>query len=225
MLKLQTTLNSVLFITGLFISSCAPQRFVKPLEKQQQALNASLGGVLFDYNGTTIPMPFLTLAYGYGLNETTTGFGALNVTSALYGNFQFELGLTKQIVKQREFQPAVCITPVANIIYRNSDARKLYPQLAVSTYWEYGKHNDLIYLSLDNWFELSRKKANNEKQENHLLFMPAIGHSFQRKKHCFNTEFRIVAPNLSNEGLVIDYKTPLRTHGACALFFGYTLKF
>ncbi len=215
----------VSLIAGLFFFSCAPQRFVKPLEKQQQAVNASLGGVLFDYNGTTIPMPFLTLAYGYGLNETTTGFGAVNVTSALYGNFQFELGLTKQIVQQREFQPAICLTPVANIIYRNSDARKLYPQLAVSTYWEYGKHSDLIYLSLDSWFELSGKKANNEQQENHVLFMPSLGHSFQRKNHCFTSEFRIVAPNLSNEGLVIDYKTPLRTHGACALFFGYTLKF
>lgn len=225
MLKLKTYVNCVLFIAGLFISSCAPQRFVKPLEKDQQAVNASFGGVFFDYNRTTIPMPFLTLAYGYGLNETTTGFGAVNVTSALYGNFQFELGLTKQFVKQKEFQPAISITPVANIIYRNSDARKLYPQLALSTYWEYGKHKDLIYLSLDNWFELSGKKANGEPQENHILFMPSLGHSFQRKNHCFSTEFRIVAPNLSNEGLVIDYKTPLNTHGACALFFAYTLKF
>lgn len=225
MLKFPAAIRTVLFSAGLFISSCAPQRFVKPLEKKQQAVNASFGGVLFDYKGTTIPMPFLTLGYGYGINETTTGFGAVNVTSALYGNFQFELGMTKQIVKQKEFQPAVCLTPVANIIYRNSDARKLYPQLALSTYWEYGKHNDLIYLSLDNWFELSGKKANNENQDNHILFMPALGHSFQRKNHCFISEFRIVAPNLSNEGLVIDYKTPLRTHGACALFFGYTLKF
>ncbi|MBK9636655.1 MAG: hypothetical protein IPO63_02105 [Bacteroidetes bacterium] len=225
MIKISVILGVVLLIGVLFISSCAPQRFVKPLEKQQQAVNASLGGVLFDYNGTTIPMPFLTLAYGYGLNGTTTGFGAFNVTSALYGNFQMELGLTKQVLTQKEFQPAICITPVANIIYRNRDARKLYPQLALSAYWEYGKHKDLIYLSLDNWFELSRKKANNEEQENHVLFMPSIGHSFQRKKHCFTTEFRIVAPNLSNEGLVIDYKTPLNTHGACALFFGYTLKF
>ncbi|MBK9320054.1 MAG: hypothetical protein IPM91_15500 [Bacteroidetes bacterium] len=194
MMKSSTIGCVVSLITGLFISSCAPQRFVKPLEKQQQAGNASLGGVLFDYNGTTIPMPFLTLAYGYGLNETTTGFGAVNVTSALYGNFQFELGLTKQIVQQREFQPAICLTPVANIIYRNSDARKLYPQLAISTYWEYGKHKDLIYLSLDNWFELSGNKANNEQQENHLLFMPALGHSFQRKSIALTPNSELLRP-------------------------------
>ncbi|MBK9319173.1 MAG: hypothetical protein IPM91_10340 [Bacteroidetes bacterium] len=73
MMKSSTIGCVVSLIAGLFISSCAPQRFVKPLEKQQQAVNASLGGVLFDYNGTTIPMPFLTLAYGYGLMKQPPG--------------------------------------------------------------------------------------------------------------------------------------------------------
>lgn len=212
-------------LTGIYFSSCAPQRFVKPLEKDQQAVNASIGGVLFDYNGTTIPMPFLTLAYGYGLNESTTGFGAVNVTSALYGNVQLELGITKELLRQNDYQPAISFTPVANIIYRNKDARKFYPQLALNMYWEYGRHKDLVYLSLDNWFELSAKKANDEEQQHHVIPMPALGHVFQRKNHGFSTEIKLIAPNLSNKGLVIDYKTPLGSHGAFAVFLGYTLKF
>ena len=209
----------------MVLTSCAPQRFVKPLEKNEQAVNASFGGVLFDYNGTTIPMPFLTAAYGYGIDKTTTGFGAVNITSALFGNVQFELGLTKQLLKKQRLQPAISISPEANIIYRNREARKVYPQLALNFFWEYGKHKDLVYISMDNWFELSRLKANDEKQQHHVFFMPAVGHSFQRKKHCLSTEMKIIAPNLSNEGLVIDYKTPLGTHGGFAIFVGYTLKF
>lgn len=205
--------------------ACAPQRFVKPLEKQEQALNASFGGVLFDYEGTSIPMPFLTVAYAYGLDDALTGFGALNLTSALYGNFQMELGLTGQLLQQQQYRPAISVTPVVNIMYRNSDARKVYPQLALNTFWEYGKHKDLFYLSIDNWLELSSVKAGEEKQKNRILFMPGLGHSFQRRKHCFNAELKIIAPDRSNEGLVIDYTTPLGKHGAFAVFFGYTLKF
>jgi hypothetical protein len=58
-------------------SSCAPARFVKPLEKDQQAINLSVGGPLIEYGSLVIPMPLLTAAYGYGLDSTLTGFGAV----------------------------------------------------------------------------------------------------------------------------------------------------
>jgi hypothetical protein len=66
---------TVLFFHILIFYSCAPTRFVKPLDKKQQAVNLSLGGPLIGYSGLTIPMPFLTATYGYGIDSTLTGFG------------------------------------------------------------------------------------------------------------------------------------------------------
>ena len=63
------------------------------------------------------------------------------------------------------------------------------------------------------------------KQPNHWIFMPSIGHSIVGKKWNFNIEAKIIAPNLSNEKLVVDYQTPLKNKGALGIYFGCTHKF
>lgn len=213
-----------LFSICLFFS-CAPARFVKPLEKKQHAANIALGGPLIKYGTATIPIPFLTANYGYGIDSTLTGFASFNITSALYGNFQMELGATKQLLKQKKYFPALSVTPIANVIYKNKDARKLYPQLALNAFWEYGKRKNLVYVGIDNWFELASKKKYEIKQQNHWMFMPMIGHSIVGKKWSFNIEAKVIAPNLSNEKLVVDYVTPFNTKGAFGVYFGLTRKF
>ena len=94
--KMRFRIITLLLISLLF--SCAPARYVKPLEKKQHAATLSLGGPLIKYGTATIPIPFITANYGYGIDSTTTGFVSVNVTSALYGNFQLEVGATKQIL-------------------------------------------------------------------------------------------------------------------------------
>jgi len=207
------------------LAACTPMRFVRPLEKKQQAANLSLGGELIKYNSSTIPIPFLAANYGYGIDSSLTGFATLNITSALFGNFQLDLGATKQLLHQKKYFPALSISPAFDFIYRNKNATKFYPQFAVNAFWEYGKKKNLVYVGIDNWFELATKRAYDLKQENHWFFMPALGHSFCGKKGSFTTEVRAIAPNLSNEKLVVEYVTPFGTHGAFGVYIGYTRKF
>lgn len=213
-----------LFIISLLFS-CAPARFVKPLQKKEHAANVSLGGPLIKFGTATIPIPFITANYGYGIDSTFTGFASFNVTSALYGNFQAELGATKQILKQHKYIPALSLTPIANIIYKNKDAKKLYPQLAINAFWEYGKRKNIVYVGVDNWFELASKRQYEIKQQNRWIFMPMIGHRFTQKKWNFNIEAKVIAPNLSNEKLVVDYVTPFQNKGAFGVYLGVTRKF
>ncbi|CAN5575384.1 hypothetical protein BH11BAC1_BH11BAC1_07730 [soil metagenome] len=214
-----------LLILTCTLAACTPMRFVKPLEKNQQAANISIGGELIKYNSSTIPIPFLTANYGYGIDSSLTAFASLNITSALFGNFQLGLGATKQLLKQHQYCPAMSVSPAFDFIYRNKNAVKLYPQLAMNAFWEYGKKKNLVYLGIDNWFELATKRAYGRKQENHWFFMPALGHSFCGKKGSFTTEVRAIAPNIPNEKLVIEYVTPFGTHGAFGVYIGYTRKF
>ncbi len=209
----------------LAICSCAPTRFVKPLDKGQKAVNLSLGGPLIDYSDLTIPMPFLTATYGYGINNTLTGFGSLNITSALYGNLQLELGATKRLLKQNGSIPAISVNPVANIIYRNKDAFKFYPQLDVNAYWDYNKGRNFFYVGLSNWFELESKRAFDEDQTHHWLLSPLIGETFVRRKWNYNIEAKVIAPNFSSAKGTVDYKTPFGNHGALGIYFGVTRKF
>lgn len=217
--------RSFAFLFLLCYAACAPTRYVKPLAKKQSAVNVSLGGPLIAYGNTTIPIPFLTANYGYGIDSTLTAFTSLNITSALYGNFQLELGATKQFLKQHMYFPALSGTLVFNGIYRNADAAKLYPQLDLNAFWEYGKRKNYFYIGLSNWFELSQKRTLGETQPNHWIWMPLLGHSFNGKKWNVNLEVKAIAPNLSNKNIVVDYKTPFGSHGALGIYIGYTRKF
>ncbi len=209
----------------ILLQNCAPSHFVKPLAKKQHAANLALGGPLIKYGNATIPVPFLTATYGYGIDSTLTGFASINITSALYQNLQLEIGATKQILKQKKYFPSLSFNPVINFIYHDKKAYKFYPQLDLNAYWEYGKRKNFFYIGLDNWFELSAKKAYGKKQQNNWIYSPMIGHTFSGTKWNFNIEAKIIAPNISNKNIVVDYQTPLKNNGAFGIYFGYTRKF
>ncbi|MDF2438713.1 MAG: hypothetical protein K0Q95_3089 [Bacteroidota bacterium] len=212
-------------ILSLLIASCSPQRFVKPLAKKEHAANLALGGPLIKYGESTIPIPFLTANYGYGIDSSLTAYAGLNITSALYGNFQLELGAVKQWIKQQKYLPAVSSGIQFNIIYRDKISRKLYPQLDLNLVWEYGKGKNYFYLGVSNWFELSKIRTLGQPQSNHWIFMPLLGHNFRGKKWDLSMECKVIAPNLSNEKIVVEYQTPLKNCGAFGVYLGYTRRF
>ena len=173
----------------------------------------------------TIPMPLLTAAYGYGVDSTLTAFGGVNITSAIYGNVQVDLGVTKQILMQKGFLPAISITPVANLIYRNKEAKKFYPQLDLNAFWEFNNHRNYAYAGISNWFELAGTKAHDQDQEQHWLWSPQVGQTFTRKKWDLTIEAKVIAPHIYYQSNVVDYKSPFGNNGAFGVYIGYTRKF
>lgn len=214
-----------LLVLLCFFCSCAPSRFVKPLAKHQQAVSLSVGGPVISSDALTIPAPFLTAAYGYGLDSSLTGFAAVNLTSAIYGNVQVELGVTRNLFRQKGTMPGVSISPVANIIHRPKASAKLYPQVDLNAYWDFNRHRNFFYAGISNWFELSGKKAAGLKQQNHWLLSPQLGQTFVRKQWDFTIEAKIIAPGLKNNYSTVEYKTPFGSNGAFGVYFGYTRKF
>lgn len=205
--------------------SCSPTRYIRPLEKKQMAANLSLGGPLIKYGNATIPVPFLVANYGYGIQSNLTGFASVNVTSALFGNLQMELGATKELLSPELHWVGFSVTPVANIIYRNKDAFKFYPQVAFNIFYPYGKRKNYFYAGIDNWIELSSKRAYDETQKHRWFIAPQLGHNFSLNKWDIQLEAKVMAPNISNESLVVDYQTPFGSHGALGVFLGFTRKF
>jgi hypothetical protein len=217
-MKLKTIL---LILLSAALYSCAPSHFVKPLSAKQQAVSLSLGGPLIKYSGLTIPVPMLAAAYGYGIDSSLTAFGALNFTSAAFGNAHIDLGVTKQFLKQKEYIPALSVSPVATIIYRNTNARKFYPQLDLNAFWEYGKQKNYFYVGISNWFELAQTRSEGVAQPNHWLFIPQAGYTFVFSNSSLTLEAKVIAPNLPNDKVVVDYQTPFNTHGAFGVYVSY----
>ena len=217
--------NLYILLPILLFGSCATSRFVKPLAKKEQALNLSLGGPLIGYGDATIATPFLTGAYGYGIDSTLTGFAALNITSAIYGNLQLELGATKKLSRQKGYIPALSVSPVLNIIYRNNDAVRALPQIDLNGYLELNKGRNLVYVGVSNWFEFASKRSTGESQPYHWFFSPQIGHAFIRSKWELCLEAKVLAPHIAYESSAVEYKSPFGKHGAFGIYLGYTRKF
>ena len=214
----------VLFI--LIISSCAPTRFVEPLEKGEHAVSANFGGPLIHFSGMVIPLPLTALTYGYGLDSNTTGFASIHTTALAFGVFQNEWGINRKILSQKNIQPAVSCNLVANTAFDKWEKQfKFWPELDLNAYWHLKNPSRLIYVGIGNWFELSKYRAHDELQPVHWIFNPHIGYRYTHNKWTYFVEGKILAPNISNQKLVVDYLKPWGEKGASGIYLGILKKF
>ena len=215
------------FIICAFAVSCAPARFVEPLDKGEWSVGANVGGPVLDYGGAPVPVPLSAIEVGYGIDSSLTIHGGLHTTSMLFGNGQLDLGITYKFVNQKKWIPNVSATPGVNVIYSPSaKSAKLWPMLDLNAYWNYGKRRNYIYLGINNYFELSRTMANNQPQNHHWLFSPQLGHILKGKKDKWEmiTEFKWIGPNISSEYSFVPYKGII-DQGAIGFYLGVRRKF
>jgi hypothetical protein len=216
----------LVFVLGFF--SCAPSRFVKPLEKDENALSVNIGGPLIGFAGTTIPIPFTAITYGRGISETSTGFGSLHTTSLLFGTLQMELGLVKEIIpasKEKKFIPGVTVTQTANLMQGlNGGGFKFYPQVDLNAYWDFNQDKNFLYTGVSNWIELANIRAHDEPQPYRWFLSPHFGISGQNKKFNGQLEVKWLVPYINNENIVVDYRS-FGNKGAIGIYYSLTRRF
>lgn len=213
---------SFAFATIWLVQSCAPSRFVEPLQKKELSIGGCLGGPVIDFGGP-IPMPLTSIEVGYGLDTHLTAFGGLHSTAAFFGNLQMDLGVSYQFLEQKKYIPNLSVSPSVNFVYDFGDKTgKLWPILDVNAFWNYGQRRNYFYLGVNNYFELSGTMANDQPQKTHWLFNPQIGHITKGKQENWQltTEIKFLGPNLDNSKAFIPYKSLTGTHGATGFFIG-----
>lgn len=218
----------IIIIIGalLLITSCAPSHFVKPLAKKEKQVNLALGGPVISNLGFPLPIPFINATYGQGLDSTTTLFGSLNLTSALFGNFQTQIGINRAFAMCNGKVPGFAVSPSVNLIYRPKEAFAFYPQLDLNAWWDFGKNKQhYFYTGICNWFELKTTRSHQQPQGTSLIFSPQIGCQFSKGSWRFNLETKMIGPNLSHEDIVVDYVSPLKKTGALGFYFGVSKSF
>jgi hypothetical protein len=153
---LKTGIYSLLVILSLLFFSCAPSRFVKPLEKSQSAASFSFGGPMIQYDGAAIPIPFTTFAYGYGVANKCTVFGSLHSTSLLFGNLQSDLGATF-LLFEKEKKFGVSAAPSLQLAYSMGKAGtfRLWPSADLNWFWHPKERQSYLYDGFNSWFEIA----------------------------------------------------------------------
>lgn len=204
--------------------SCAPSRFVKPLDKGKSAIGANLGGALFDFGGATIPMPLTSITYGYGLKENTTLYGSLHTTSLLFGVGHIDLGAVHQLKAQKGWIPAITFSPAGHLALDRWDGKfEFWPQMDVNMYWHYLQKSNFVYLGLMNWFDFTNQNPHRSKSFAYI-WAPMIGHTFVRSKMNYNLEFKYIAPNKRNDQSVVAYQG-INGRGALGIYLAIIRKF
>ena len=213
----------------LAVSSCAPSRFVEPLAKNESAISAEFGGPVVNLFGASFPTPLISVAYGRGISDNITVFGGLHATSAVFGVVQAEVGAVVGLLPHdslNPFVPGISATPVLNIAFDGWEGQgRLWPQTDLNFYWNYGKRRSLIYTGFSNWYVLSQKRAHEEVQPNQVIWNPHLGHTLKGEKWDFNTEIKFIAPNKSNQEVVVDYAKVLGKSGAMGAYISVVRRF
>jgi hypothetical protein len=224
-MKLLNILSS-LFIIGLIgISSCAPGRFIKPLEKGESSVGFNAGGPMILFGDLTIPVPFSALYYGYGLHENGTISGGVHLTSLLYKTLQFDLGYTRNLLEQEKYLPALSLYGGLNIMagLRAPEVR-IYPEIDLNAYWEYKNDRWMSYLGLSNWFDPHYNKI--EEGSDYRFWRPVIqlGQLYRFGNWELGLEYKMMGPNLDNTRTVVNYANDLK-FGAHGFFLQFSKRF
>jgi hypothetical protein len=222
---MQKHFTLLLVMSCLIAIACNPTRIVQPIPKDQVLVGANFGGPGIMLGSAPLPIPLTSIYTAYGFSETTTAFFSLHTTAMSFGVFQTDLGFTRQLLAPSKFMPGISVSPIANMMFDKWEHKfSLYPQLDINAYWNYGSKKNMVYTSLNNWFELRSKRAHAEPQLTHWLPSVGIGHQWNNKKYNIQCELKYVAPTEKNTEIVVDYISP-GSFGALGFYFGISRKF
>lgn len=225
-------------VFGLWLFSCAPARYVKPLAQGQHAIQVNLGGPIAKIPGIgTLPLPLTSVGYGYGLKNNLTVFGNIHTTSLLFGIGQGDIGATYRCWSKNRM--GISLQPTLNFsLDMFTGSNRLWPQCDVSYYWDYceirtkGKNGRgyqkirSFYTGISSWFDPYGIESQGRKNEQFWIPSFQLGHLWQRNQWVFQLEGKVLAPIYSNLDIVVDYPSVLGSHGALGAYFSvyYKLK-
>lgn len=200
----KTLLYFFLVSFSLLLIECAPARFVKPLEKNEWAVGANVGGPLIQLFDTTLPVPFSSIYAGYGYSDKTTIHGGLHTTSLAYQTFQVDLGATYLLRNGSGNIPGISLSSSINAMVDFREANfRAYPSLAANLFYDfkYGR----FYGGMENWLDLFPTAVPDNSQYNPWVPALYIGQTIKLKKWELNFEYKNLAPLSWNKGHVVRY--------------------
>lgn len=207
-----------LFCFWSVLFSCAPTRLVKPLEKGQQVVGGNFGGPLISFGGVPMTIPYTSGFYAKGLNNKTSAFGSVHLTSMAFGVFQTDIGICRELYYTPKYKIGVSINPAINFaIDRWEWKARLWPQVDMNIYKNFGD-NKFVYAGLSNWFETNPNRPHGETQVKYWFASPQVGFMYTKNKWTYGIETKWVAPGVPNQPNVADYIGPNHM-GAIGIYF------
>lgn len=195
-----------LVLITILAANCAGARIVEPLDEGKHRASLDIGGPFIDLFDLSFPLPQSSLNYAYGIDSKWSAFGSFYITSALFGVIHLEGGALYGIFEPQGWIPGLSIKPSAHImtdIYQWNF--RFYPVVDLEVYWRLREKQDIIYLGMSNWFELSATRAHGQAQPQNWLPQFHLGYIIGLGEWHLSFEAQYIAPNVSSENLALIY--------------------
>ena len=221
---LNTTLAPAIALC-LFVAGCSGSRIVQPLNKGQWQTAVAGGGPIVDGDDGALPLALSSASVAYGFSQQTTGYVGMGLTSSIHDVYHMDIGFTHELITPFDYQPGITLSPALNLFRDKAGLdTTYYPQLDVNAYWLGAFRQDIFYIGLSNWFELSTTKAHDQKQNQHWIPTVHGGYTFQWDRWGLNLEMKYIAPTKNNENKLIDY-VGIENQGVIATYLSISRKF
>jgi hypothetical protein len=214
------------FAIVLGVYSCAPTRFIEPLEPGQSAITGTLGGPLLKSGSIIGPAPLTSIAYGRGIDSNLTVYAGVHTTAALFGNLQTDVGITYRLLKQNLYIPSISVSPAINSILDFKDKEgRIWPKADANLYWNFGEKKHVVYVGSTVWFSLNKYTANDVLNENRVVPNAQLGLIWKGKKWQYGLETKLVHPSYNTERTFIVYPSVFEDKGGIGIYLSFTRAF
>ena len=167
---------------------CAPTKIVVPLQEGQVQVCATLGSPMV--NSGSIPLMGIYAAKG--ISNSTTAYGAAQLSSALFGTIQLDGGVVKGMRPSRGILPGLSYSYGGNLFVSSRDyATRIYPETGFNVFWQQGAH--ILNVSANTWVDPTWFLTEYNRGQ---ILAPSLGAGYRLRYKWieFQTEYKIVNP-------------------------------
>lgn len=196
----------------LLFASCAPTRYVVPLNKREKSVGVAFGGPVIEDNGAVMPAPFLSLTYAKGKTDKLTYFGGLQLSPVFDGYYAGEIGALREWKWWSKRKIGLTTNFVANVFSDNKGGGfNFFPQFDMNLYWHFrsdphyfcdcpgdSKWKMFAYSGFQTHYNVVSNYDLKDPFKDDILFSPHVGYSFGTGSWRFVTEVKWIQPWVDN---------------------------
>lgn len=196
----------------LILTSCAPTRYVVPLQRKEKAIGIAYGGPVIEDDGVVMPAPLVSFTYAKGKTNKLTYFGGLQLSPIFDGFYAGEIGALKEWKWWSKRKLGLTTNFVANVMTDNKDGGfNFFPQFDMNLYWHFKsdphyycdcpgdpKWKMFLYTGFQTHYNVVSDYEFTDPFKDDVLFSAHFGYSFGAGKWRLNTELKWIQPWVDN---------------------------
>jgi hypothetical protein len=138
---------------------------------------------------------------------------------------QVDAGIVRSLVRPDGWQPGISFSPVLGFAVDVWQGKaKLWPQLDLNAWWEYGERRHYFYAGFSAWIEPAGKRAYGDPQSQHLLPAFQLGNVLSFKSVDFQVELKANNFSQPNRDATISW-LGIGGRGGLGVYLGLTKRF